>query len=364
MKFIDLQAQRKLIHDQINNNICQVLEHNLFILGPEVQELETKLANIANTKHCITICSGTIALQVALMALGIQPGDEVITSAFSFFATAEVIMLLGATPIFVDIDPITYNIDPNLIEAAITPRTKAIIPVSLYGQCADMDAINTIASQYNLAVIEDGAQSFGAKYKGKPSCSLSTIGCTSFFPTKPLGCYGDGGACFTNDDELAKQLRLAMNHGQETRYHHICLGTNARFNTLQAAILLAKLDLFPQEIALRQQVAKWYEQYLPEEVAKPNIASYNESVYAQYTVRLSNRDKIKTALAKLGIPAMTHYPKPLHKQPIFAKLNPDLHLPHSEKAADEVLSLPFYPYMPESDVAKVSEAFKSIFCVA
>ncbi|MGB4345981.1 MAG: DegT/DnrJ/EryC1/StrS family aminotransferase, partial [Burkholderiaceae bacterium] len=259
IEFIDLKTQQARIRDKIDAGIQRVLAHGQYILGPEVAELEEKLAAFVGAKYCITCANGTDALQIAQMALGIGPGDEVITPGFTYIATAETVALLGAKPVYVDIDPRTYNLDPQLLEAAITPRTKAIIPVSLYGQCAAMDAINAIAAKHGIPVIEDAAQSFGATYKGKRSCNLTTIACTSFFPSKPLGCYGDGGAIFTNDDELAKVMRQIARHGQDRRYHHIRVGVNSRLDTLQAAILLPKLEIFEEEIQLRQQVAQTYD---------------------------------------------------------------------------------------------------------
>ncbi|MCX7632915.1 MAG: DegT/DnrJ/EryC1/StrS family aminotransferase, partial [Turneriella sp.] len=262
MEFIDLRSQQRRIRGEIERRIARVLDHGQYILGPEVRELETALAEFCGTKHCLTVASGTDALLIALMALNIGPGDEVIVPPFSFFATAEVVALLGAKPVFADIDDKTYNLAPEKLEAAITPRTKAILPVSLYGQCADFDAINAIATKYALPVIEDAAQSFGASYKGRKSCNLSTIGCTSFFPSKPLGCYGDGGAIFTNDDALAEKMAWLRVHGQDRRYHHPLIGINGRMDTLQAAILLAKLQIFPEEITLRATIGRRYSELL------------------------------------------------------------------------------------------------------
>src|SRR5579885_1043092 len=260
MEFIDLKTQYRRLQADIDARIRRVLEHGQYILGPEVAELEKRLAAYTGSKHCIAVANGTDALLIAMMALGVGAGDEVITTPFSFISTAETIALLGAKPVFVDIDPRTYNLDPKLMEAAITPRTKAIMPVSLYGQCADMDAINAIAARHNLPVIEDGAQSFGATYKGRKSCALSTIGCTSFFPSKPLGAYGDAGACFTDDETLAKIMREIHVHGQDRRYHHPRIGINGRMDTLQAAILLAKLDTFPDEVTARSRIGARYTQ--------------------------------------------------------------------------------------------------------
>ena len=283
MQFIDLAAQQVRIKDKIDAGIARVLEHGKYILGPEVQELEEKLAEYTSAKYCITVANGTDALQIAQMALGIGPGDEVITPGFTYIATAETVALLGAKPVYVDIDPKTYNIDPDLIEAAITDKTKAIIPVSLYGQPADFDRINAIAKKHNIPVIEDGAQSFGATYKGKKSCNLSTIACTSFFPSKPLGCYGDGGAIFTNDDDLATIMRQIARHGQDRRYHHVRVGVNSRLDTLQAAILLPKLEILNDEILSRNQVSEMYSgAFSDTEIITPFVEAHNQSAWAQY----------------------------------------------------------------------------------
>ncbi|WP_299735185.1 DegT/DnrJ/EryC1/StrS family aminotransferase [uncultured Endozoicomonas sp.] len=343
MQFIDLKAQYRRIEDDVNRRIKAVLEHGKYILGPEVDELEEKLADYVGAKHCISVANGTDALQIALMALGIKPGDEVITPAFSYIATAETSALLGAKLVYVDVDPKTYNLDPNLLEAAITERTKAIIPVSLYGQCADFDAINAIASKYNILVIEDAAQSFGATYKGRKSCNLSTIGCTSFFPSKPLGCYGDGGAMFTNDDELALVIRQIARHGQDRRYHHIRVGVNSRLDTIQAAVLLAKLEIFDDEIRNRQVISQNYTKFLTglAGIVTPYIESHNMSVYAQYTIQVNNRDQLQVRLQEFGIPTAVHYPVPLNRQPAVSD---DLcYVPIGNRLAERVLSLPFYP---------------------
>ena len=360
VQFIDLQAQQIKIKPEIDKRIAAVLAHGQYIMGPEVSELETRLADYTGSKHCITVCDGTAALQIALMAIGIQPGDEVITTPFTFVATAEMIMLLGAKPVFVDINPNTYNIDHNLIEAAITKKTKAIIPVSLYGQCSDMDAINAIANKHNIAVIEDAAQSFGATYKGKKSCNISTIGTTSFFPSKPLGCYGDGGACFTNDDELAKLMRQVRLHGQDRRYHHVRVGINGRLDTLQAAILLAKMDIFDQEVDLRQKVAEKYNAALNNVFKIPYVEDYNLSVYAQYTIQVDNREQFQSKLLAAGIPTAVHYPIPLHLQPVCAELGYKIgDMPISELAGARVMSLPFSPWMKEKDQLEVIRAIIS-----
>mgnify|MGYP001121062171 CR=1 FL=1 len=352
MQFIDLAAQQARIKDQIDANIQKVLAHGKYILGPEVAELEEKLANYTGAKYCISCANGTDALQIALMALDVGPGDEVITPGFTYIATAETSAVLGAKPVYVDIDERTYNLDPALLEAAITPKTKAIIAVSLYGQCADYDAINEIAAKHGIPVIEDAAQSFGATYKGRKSGNLTTIACTSFFPSKPLGCYGDGGAIFTNDEELAKVIRQVARHGQDRRYHHIRVGVNSRLDTLQAAILLPKLAILDDEIALRQQVAANYNQLLNEKGIEttPFIEEHNTSVYAQYTIRVKNREQVIEELQAKGIPTAVHYPIPLNKQPAVASND---FLPVGDRIAQEVLSLPMHPYMTEEDQLKV-----------
>lgn len=357
--FIDLAAQQQRIKADIDQRIAAVLAHGQYILGPEVPELEAALVAFTGAKHCVGVSDGTTALQIALMALGIGPGDEVITTPFSFIATAEVIALLGAIPVFVDIDPRTCNIDPARIETAITAKTRAIIPVSLYGQCADMDAINGVADRFGLAVIEDAAQSFGATYKGRHSCALSTIACTSFFPSKPLGCYGDGGACFTDDDELARRMHEIRAHGQDRRYHHPRVGLNGRLDTLQAAILLAKLTIFPEEVARRAAIGARYSELLGDAVATPHIESWNTSVFAQYTLRVSSREVLVKALAEKGVPTAVHYPIPLHRQPALAGISRWTDCTGSERAAAEVMSLPMHPWLSQEDQDRVCEALKS-----
>lgn len=355
IEFIDLKTQQARIKDQIDAAIQRVLAHGQYILGPEVAELEERLAAYTGAKHCITVANGTDALQIAQMALGIGPGDEVITPGFTYIATAETVALLGAKPVYVDIDPRTYNLDPALLEAAITPRTKAIVPVSLYGQCADFDAINAIAAKYGIPVIEDAAQSFGATYKGRKSCNLSTIACASFFPSKPLGCYGDGGAIFTNDDELAKVMRQIARHGQDRRYHHIRVGVNSRLDTLQAAILLPKLVMLDHEIAARHEVAKRYaELFTNAAVVLPMIEGHNLSALAQYTIQLDNREQVQLRLKDLGIPTVVHYPVPLNQQPAVA--DSSARLPVGDAIAKRVLSLPMHPYMNKEDVIQVATA--------
>jgi UDP-2-acetamido-2-deoxy-ribo-hexuluronate aminotransferase len=369
MQFIDLKSQYQRIREPVNARIQAVLDHGQYILGSETVELERRLAAFVGTRHCIAASSGTDTLLIAMMALGIGPGDEVITSPFTFIATGEMIALAGAKPVFVDIDARTYNIDPKLIEAAITPRTKAIMPVSLYGQCADFDAINAIALKHRIPVIEDGAQSLGALYKGKQSCALSAIGSTSFFPSKPLGCYGDGGALFTDDDGLAKIMAEIRTHGQDRRYHHPRLGINGRLDTLQAAVLLAKLDIFDDEIAARSRIGARYAALIDEafsslpnpaqRVSPPWLAPECTSVYAQYTVEVPNRQKVEEGMKARGVPTAVHYPVPLHLQPVFANLGQDVGaFPVSEAAAKRVISLPMHPYLSEEQQVRVVKALK------
>lgn len=355
IEFIDLKAQQFRIKDKIDAAIQRVLAHGQYILGPEVAELEEQLAAFVGAKHCITCANGTDALQIAQMALGIGPGDEVITPGFTYIATAETVALLGAKPVYVDVDPRTYNLDPQLLEAAITPKTKAIIPVSLYGQCADYDAINTIAARHGIPVIEDAAQSFGATYKGRRSCNLTTIACTSFFPSKPLGCYGDGGAIFTNDAELAKVMRQIARHGQDRRYHHIRVGVNSRLDSIQAAILLPKLEIFQDEIDQRQIIAQRYAAALTcvKGANLPFTESHNVSVYAQYTIRLENRSIVQAKLKELGVPTVVHYPVPLNKQPAVSDFS--VMLPIGDRVAEEVLSFPMHPYLQQHDVKNIAE---------
>jgi UDP-2-acetamido-2-deoxy-ribo-hexuluronate aminotransferase len=359
MEFIDLKTQQAKIREDIEANIRKVLDHGQYIMGPEVLRLEERLAAYVGVKHCIGVSSGTDALLIAMMALEIGPGDEVITTPFTYFATGEMIILLGAKPVFVDIDEQTYNINPSKIEQAITAKTKAIVPVSLYGQCADFDRINSIAIKYGLPVIEDGAQSFGATYKGKKSCSLSTIGCTSFFPSKPLGGYGDSGACFTDNDELANVMRQVRVHGQDRRYHHLRIGINGRMDTIQAAILLVKLDLFKKEVQVRQALGENYSQLLREncpEIITPFIEKNNTSVYAQYTIQVKNRDELQRFLKNDGIPTAVHYPVCLNKQPA-TKTN-EFNLPVSESLANKAMSLPMHPYLKDSDMTIIGSKLK------
>ena len=358
MQFIDLKSRHKLISGRINARIQKVMDHGQFILGPEVRELEQLLTEYTGSKHCVTISSGTDSLLIALMALGVGAGDEVITVPYTWISTAEVIALLGAKPVFVDIRADTWNMDESLLEVAITERTKAIMPVSIYGQCPDMDAINGIAEKYNLPVIEDAAQSFGATYKGKRSCNLSTIGSTSFFPSKPLGCYGDGGALFTNDDELAEKFRWIRVHGQERKHHHPILGLNGRMDTLQAAILLEVLEVFPDEIAKRQEIGEKYNIGLANKkgLEIPIIGDHNTSVYAQYTILSENRENIQKKLQKNKVPSVSYYSVPLHLQPVFENLgHKERDFPVAGKVANQCLSLPMSPYVTEKDQTKVIE---------
>ena len=346
--FIDLKAQQERIAASLDQRMRAVLDHGKYILGPEVAELEERLAEFVGVGHCITCANGTDALQVALMALGVGPGDEVITPAFSYIATAETVALVGARPVYVDIDPRTFNVDASLVEAAITEKTKAIIPVSLYGRPADFDVINEVAARYGLPVIEDGAQSFGASLGGRRSCGLSTIGCTSFFPSKPLGCYGDGGALFTDDDDLAVVLRQVARHGQSRRYHHVRVGINSRLDTLQAAVLLAKMEVFPDELERREQVAARYKRLLTDRGLPGPVPLVDRiSAWAQFTVRVDSRDEVQKRLTEEGIPTVVHYPRPLNEQP--AVQDDHSELPHGELASRQVLSLPMHPYL-QADV--------------
>lgn len=356
MNFIDLEAQQKQIlpsgitlREDINKRISQVLDRGAYILGPEVEDLESSLAEFVGVDFCISMASGTDAILAALMSLGIKAGDEVITTPFSFFSTSEMISLLGAIPVFVDIDPLTYNIDPNLIEKSITKNTKAIMPVSLYGQPANFLEINSISKKFSIPVIEDAAQSFGAMHHGKKSCNLSDIGTTSFFPSKPFGCYGDGGACFTNDPVLAENIRKISRHGQSRRYFHTEIGFNGRLDTIQAAILLAKFPLFKKEIDKRQEVAENYFKLLEKlKIKTPFIQKENKSVFAQFTIEIENRNEVQENLKKYGIPTAIHYPSILPNQPALKnsiRLNqPDEnHNINAEFASQHVLSLPMHP---------------------
>jgi len=356
MPFIDLKSQFEELKHNVHDRINRVLNHGRYIMGPEVAELEEKLAEYTNSKHCITVASGTEALLISLIALEIGVGDEVITTPFTFVATGEVIALLGATPVFVDIENDTCNIDASKIEDCITDRTRAIIPVSLYGQPCDMDHVNMIAAKYNIPVIEDAAQSFGASYKDRKSCNLSTMGCTSFFPSKPLGCYGDGGAIFTDNDDIAQACRELRIHGQSQRYVHTRVGVGGRMDTLQCAIVLAKLDNFDWEVEQRIAVGKRYNRL----IGKLGIASVKQrhdrtSVFAQYTIFTEKRDQLQKALKDAGIPTAVHYPKPLNEQPAYNQFAFN-NTPVASDLSKKVMSLPMGPYLTESQQSKISKA--------
>ena len=350
VNFVDLVTQQKCIRSSLEENIHRVLHHGSYVMGPEITELEQRLMQMSGAAHCVGVASGTDALLIALMASDVGPGDEVITSPFTFFATAETIALLGAIPIYVDVDPFTFNIDANRIESAITARTKAIMPVGLYGQCAEMDEINALATKHSLIVIEDAAQSFGATYKKRQSCALSHLACTSFFPAKPLGAYGDAGACFAQDEDLAKKIRQIRDHGQDSRYHHIRLGIKGRLDTIQAAVLLAKLDIFESEVVSRQRAAARYETLLADKaqqglLALPVVLSHNTSTWAQYTVRVKNRSLVQQSMTEAGIPTAVHYPTSLYRQPALKQST--IECEQSDRAANEVLSLPMHPYLTD-----------------
>ncbi|VFR50075.1 Glutamate--UDP-2-acetamido-2-deoxy-D-ribohex-3-uluronic acid aminotransferase (PLP cofactor) [plant metagenome] len=359
MDFIDLKVQQARIKADIDAAIQRVLAHGQYILGPEVAELEARLADYVGVRHCISCANGTDALQIALMALGVGPGDEVITPGFTYIATAETAAVLGARPVFVDIDPCTYTLDPALLEAAITPRTKAIVPVSLYGQCADFDAINAVARRHGIPVIEDAAQSFGATYKGRKSCNLSDVSTTSFFPSKPLGGYGDGGAMFTNDDELAVVLRQIARHGQAKRYQHVRVGVNSRLDTLQAAILLPKLALLDEELGLRNERAGEYLTLLQGDagIGLPRIEEHNTSAWAQFTVEVDDREGVQARMKADGVPTVVHYPVPLNKQPAMSAYQGVL--PRGDRVAERVMSIPMHPYLQAADIQRVVESLRA-----
>lgn len=363
MQFIDLRKQYQALRDPINARIQRVLDHGQYIMGPEVQELEGALCAYTGARHCITVASGTEALLISLMACGLEPGDEVITTSFTFVATAEVIALLGAVPVFVDVEPDTCNIAVRDIESRISPRTKAIIPVSLYGQCGDMDEVNAIARKHGLTVIEDAAQSFGATYKGRKSCNLSRIGCTSFFPSKPLGCYGDGGAIFTDDDSLAQAMREIRVHGQSARYLHTRIGVGGRMDTLQCAIVLGKLERFDWEVEQRARIGARYQTLLadlPGDARSVTLRPDRSSVWAQFTVMVSDRDSVATRLKDAGVPIAVHYPRPIHLQPAYAKYSTGADTtPVSNLLAGQVMSLPMHPDLDETTQNHIVQAFRN-----
>ena len=360
MDFIDLKSQYRALRSDINARIQAVLDHGQYILGPEVLEFEQRLARYVNTAHCVTVASGTDALLIALMAQGIGPGDEVITSPFTFVATAEVIALVGAKPVFVDVEPDTANLDAALLEQAITPRTRAIMPVSLYGQVCDMDEISALAARYdNIVVIEDAAQSFGATYHGRRSGALSAIGCTSFFPSKPLGCYGDGGAIFTDDAAIAQACTEIRVHGQSARYHHTRIGVAGRMDTLQCAILLGKLARFDWEVARRAELGRMYAERIAASGARVGLMAIRPgrtSVYAQYTVLVDDRDGVQERMKRAGVPTAVHYPKPLHQQPAYEALCDRKPMPVSELLARQVISLPMSADLSETHIDVVVAA--------
>jgi len=361
--FANLKYQYKLYKDEIDSAIHAVLDKSNYIMGEEVKELEENLQEFTGAKHAITCSSGTDALLLAMMALDIKPGDEIITTPFTFIATAETIAFLGAVPVFVDIDEKTYNIDPEKIEEKITPKTKAIMPVSLYGQPADIDAIQTIATKHNLKLIIDGAQSFGSTFNGTTDSNLGDISTTSFFPAKPLGCFGDGGAVFTNDDALAEKMKSLRVHGQSKRYHHKYIGMGGRMDTIQCAIVNVKLKHYKKDLALRQEVAKKYTEAFghvasasqKQQIILPTIANKVTSVWAQYSVRVKNRDELQAKLKEQGIPTAVHYPMPLHLQEAFEYLNyAKGDFPISERVSDEIMSLPMNPYINDDEIQHIS----------
>ena len=350
--FANLQYQYQLYKTEIDEAIHGVLDKSNYIMGEEVTQLESSLEEFTGAKHAITCSSGTDALLLAMMTLDIKPGDEIITTPFTFIATAETIALVGAVPVFVDIDEKTYNIDPSKIEEKITSKTKAIMPVSLYGQPADMDAIQTIATKHNLKVIIDGAQSFGSTHKGKTDSNLGDISTTSFFPAKPLGCFGDGGAVFTNDDEIAKKMKSLRVHGQSKRYHHKYIGMGGRMDTIQCAIVNVKLKHYKKDLALRQEVASKYTKVLQnKDMILPFVDENAASSFAQYSVRVKNRDEIQAQLKEQGIPTAVHYPMPLHLQECFEYLGYKKgDFPISEIVSDEIMSLPMNPYVSDEEI--------------
>ena len=383
MEFIDLAAQQERIRNRIENSIQGVLKHGKYIMGPEVKELEGRLAEFVSVKNAVACSSGTDALLLALMAYGVGQGDAIFTSPFTFIATAEVISLLGATPVFVDVDPATFNLDPKHLEEAIQalrngsggyplPRKmglsltpKGVIPVDLFGLPADYDRINSVSRKHGLFVIEDAAQSFGAGNEGKKACSLGDIGCTSFFPAKPLGCYGDGGMCFTNDKKLAETMRSLSVHGQgSNKYENVRIGINGRLGTFQAAVLLAKLEVFPKEISMRDDVARKYSELLSNgkaEVVVPRVPSGCNSVWAQYSILTkdgNHRAELQARLKEAGVPTAIYYPKPLHLQTAFQSLGyKPGDFPVSEDAASRIFSIPMHPYLSLEDQEKIARVF-------
>lgn len=360
--FVDLKKQYRSLQPQITERVNTVLEHGQYIMGPEVRELEDTLSEYVGTRHCVTVASGTEALLISLMALGVGPGDEVITTPFTFVATVEVIVLLGATPVYVDVEADTCNIDVDKLEEKITNRTKAIMPVSLYGQCPDMDEINEIAARHgNIPVIEDAAQSFGAEYKGRRSCNLSTVSCTSFFPSKPLGCYGDGGALFTDSDEIAQAAREIRVHGQSARYVHTRVGVGGRMDTLQCAIVLAKFERFPSELEERRKAGQAYSRLLAQHgIRSVEVRPDRTSVYAQYTVFIDDRDATQEELKSRGIPTAVHYPVPLNEQPVYRDTCCPGCTPVASSVAKRVMSLPMSADLDPGDQARIVDALAAM----
>jgi UDP-2-acetamido-2-deoxy-ribo-hexuluronate aminotransferase len=349
--FANLQYQYQLYKEDIDSKIQAVLNKSNYIMGEEVQSLEYELAKFTGTKHAITCSNGTDALLLAMMAMDVQPGDEVITTPFTFISTAETIAQMKAKPVFVDIDITTFNIDTSKIESAITNKTKIIMPVNLYGQTSDMEDIIAISQKHNLKVIVDGAQCFGSTYKSVSSANYGDIYTTSFFPAKPLGCYGDGGAVFTNNDDYAEKIKMIRIHGQNERYHHKYIGIGGRLDTVQAAVLLAKLPYYAKEIQARQNVAERYNILLQDVVKTPIIRENRTSVWAQYTIRAEDRDHLQRNLKDSGIPTSIHYPTPLHLQECFNYLGYKKgDFPISEQVSEEVLSLPLNPFITESEI--------------
>ena len=360
MQFIDLKTQYQRYKSDIDARMNAVLSHGQFIMGPEIAELEGELARYVGVKHCITVASGTDSLEIALRALGIGPGDEVITVPFTWISSAEVIGLVGARPVFVDIEPNYYNLDVDKLEAAITPRTKAVMPVSLFGQMPDYDRINAICAKHGITVIEDAAQSFGATQRGRRSCGVTAISSTSFFPAKPLGCFGDGGALFTADDKLAESMRAIRSHGGLKRHHHPLLGMNGRFDTLQAAVVLGKWPHFEGEVQARNRIGARYTELLRGTCVVAEVMDGNTHIYAQYTIRVPNRDALGEKLKAMGIPTAVYYPKCLHEQPVFTTCGYKWgDFPVSEKCSREVISLPMHPFLAELDQDSVVGAVKT-----
>ena len=359
MNFIDLAPQYEKIRDNVNKRLQSVMERSQFIMGPEVKELEQKLEDYTNSKSCICVGNGTDALQLALMALELNEGDEVLVPDFSFFASVEVILLLKLKPVFVDVDQETCLIDLNNLSSKITERTKAVIAVSLYGQCPDFSKMREVIEQKTsnrIVLIEDAAQSFGSLQRDKKSCALADLACTSFFPTKPLGCFGDGGAIFTNHDELALKIKALRVHGQTKRYEHSFVGVNSRLDTMQAAVLLEKLPLVDQERELRLKASERYFDRLSKRFQCLKIESFNTPNYAQFPIFIDRRDELKEFLANRDIPTTIHYPIPMSKQPIFEnELFDEGDCPRSVKVASSVLCLPFYAYITEDIIDHVCD---------